>query len=276
MKRVAVAFAVGAAVLGCGCLLAGAADKRQDAAEHVSQAARRIHVAVVVGGHGGDKAFFDLFEGHGDIICTPVHLANDSEIFEDIAGWPYDVIVLYNLSSRISEKRRANFVQLMERGLGVVTLHHAFSSYQDWPEFSKIVGGRSFLSPTEVNGKKIRTGEKSGNRYMIHVADKDHPVTKGVSDFELIDETYFNYHVEPDSVPLLTTDISSSDKVVGWAHTYRKGRAVYVQAGHGPTIFQPEHESNTQYRRLLAQAIRWVDQGAGAGRNHGRQKNTPE
>ena len=67
-------------------------------------------------------------------------------------------------------------------------------------------------------------------------------------------------------MPLLTTNASGSDKMVGWAHTYRKGRAVYIQAGHGPTILQPQHESHTQYRRLLAQAIRWVNQGAAAER----------
>lgn len=270
MKRGRTVFAVRAAAWGCGCLcaLTGlAADQRQDARQATPAAPRQIQVAIVVGGHGGGKAFFDLFEGHADIRCQPVPLTDDSELFEDIGGWPYDVIVLYNLSSRISEKRRANFQQLMERGLGVVTLHHAFSSYQSWPEFSKIIGGRSFLSPTEVNGKKMRTGEKGGNRYTIHVADKDHPVTKGVSDFELVDETYFNYYIEPDSVPLLTTDAAGSDKVVGWAHTYRQGRAVYIQAGHGPTIFQPQHEAHTQYRRLLAQAIRWVNQGAAAQRH---------
>jgi type 1 glutamine amidotransferase len=226
--------------------------------------AGKIKVGVVVGGHGGGKEFFALFDGHDDISYKPVHLANESEIFEDITHWPYDVIVLYNLSWKISERRRENFKQLMDRGLGVVTLHHAFSSYQDWPEFSKIVGGRSFLSPTRIDGKTLRTGEKGGNRYTIRVADKEHPVTKGVADFELVDETYFNYYVEPDSVPLLTTQAQGSDKVVGWAHTYRKGRSVYLQAGHGPTIFQPKTDANQQYRRLLGQAIRWVNQNASA------------
>ena len=226
--------------------------------------AGKIRVAVVVGGHGGGQSFFDLFEGHDDIRCTPIHLRDDSEIFENIENWSYDVVVLYNLSGRISEKRRGNFEELMQRGLGVVTLHHAFSSYQDWPAFSKIVGGRSFLRPTEVNGRKIRTGEKGNNRYTVHVADKNHPVTKGISDFELVDETYHTYFIEPDSTPLLTADVTGSDKVVGWAHTYRKGRSVYIQAGHGPTIFQPGQEANRQYRQLLAQAIRWVNQGAGA------------
>ena len=271
MNHAGTAFAVRATAWGCASLLAlagQAADRRQDAAPRVSPAATgKIQVAVVVGGHGGGQPFFDLFAGHDDLACKPVHLTNDSELFEDISGWPYDVIVLYNLSASISEKRRENFKQLMEQGLGGVTLHHAFSSYQDWPEFSKIVGGRSFLRPTHVAGKQLRTGEKQGNRYTIHAVDKDHPVTKGVSDFELVDETYFHYYVEPDSVPLLTTDAPGSDKVVGWAHTYRHGRAVYIQAGHGPTIFQPEHESHQQYRRLLAQAIRWVNQDASAKRH---------
>jgi hypothetical protein len=224
----------------------------------------KIEVAVVVGGHGGGKAFFDLFEGHADIRCRPVHLTDDSEIFEDIGRWSYDVIVLYNLSGKISPKRQENFKVLMHRGLGVVTLHHAFSSYQGWPEFSRIIGGRSFLRPTSVNGQTNRTGEKGNNRYTIRVANKSHPVTNGVSDFELVDETYFHYLVEPDSVPLLAADVAGSDKVVGWAHTYGHGRAVYFQAGHGPTIFQPGQEANKQYRRLLAQAIRWVNQGAAA------------
>jgi hypothetical protein len=85
------------------------------------------------------------------------------------------------------------------------------------------------------------------------VAKKKHPVTKGVKDFEIFDETYKGYYVAKDVVPLLTTTEASSTPVIGWSHTYGKARVVTLQSGHATPTFQ-----NENFRKLLKQSILWT------------------
>lgn len=220
-----------------------------------ADAAKKIRVAVVTGGHGFEEApFLAMFEGHEDIEYTHVRLQDQSEIFEDISEWPYDVMVLFNMTQKISDKRRANFLELLDKGIGVVALHHAIAAFWEWPEFRKIVGARYYLKETVENGVTHARSQYSHDEDIkIHVEDADHRVTAGLSDFEVNDETYKGYTLEPDNHILLTTDHPKSQKEIGWARTYRNARVCFFQMGHGPGIY-----SDDSYRRLVVQAIRWV------------------
>jgi len=217
----------------------------------------KLKVAVVTGGHGfSEKPFLALFEGHEGIEFTQIALKDDSELFEDISAWPYDVLVLYNMSQKISEKRQQNFLKLLERGVGVVALHHTIAAYSEWPEFRKIIGARYFLNDVSENGVTYPKSQyEHGVDYKIHIADTSHPITRGVNDFTVNDETYKGYLVDPDNHILLTTDNPKCQKEIGWTRTYSKARVCYIQMGHGDSIF-----SDANYHRLLSQAIRWTAQ----------------
>lgn len=82
---------------------------------------------------------------------------------------------------------------------------------------------------------------------------KDHPITAGLRDFVIQDEIYWGYRVGTDVTPLLTTTHPKSGKTLAWTRTEAKSRVVYLQLGHGPTAF-----NDTNYRRLVAQSIRWA------------------
>jgi len=218
----------------------------------------KLKVAVVTGGHDfSEKPFLSLFEGNEGIEFTHVVLKDDSELFEDISAWPYQVIVLYNMTQKISEKRQQNFVKLLDKGVGLVVLHHAIADYTEWPEFRKIIGARYFLQDVTENGvAHPRSQYEHGVDYKIHVVDPSHPITQGVSDFDVHDETYKGYLLEPDNHLLLTTDNSKCQKEVGWTRDYKKARVCFIQMGHGDSIF-----SDPNYRRLVTQAIRWTGGG---------------
>ncbi|MCK7538768.1 MAG: ThuA domain-containing protein [Marinilabiliales bacterium] len=81
----------------------------------------------------------------------------------------------------------------------------------------------------------------------------NHPVTKGVKDFEIFDETYKGYYVEEGVKPLLTTSEPSSTPVIGWTKKYGKARIVTLQSGHDVPTFE-----NPSFRKILKQAIEWV------------------
>jgi type 1 glutamine amidotransferase len=214
-----------------------------------------LKVAVVSGGHPFDeKSFYAMFEGVPGVDCAKIPLKDDSEIFEDISNWSYDVVVLYNFTQKISDKRKANLLTLTERGVGFVVLHHAIANYADWPEYRKIVGARYYLEDVEENGvKHPRCEYEHGVDFKIHVEDAAHPIVKGIADFTINDETYKGYSLEPDNHLLLTSNNPKSQKEVGWTRVYKKSKVCYLQMGHGESIFADEN-----FRRLVTQSIQWT------------------
>jgi len=205
--------------------------------------AKKIRVLVVSGGHGFPvEPFRAVFRGYADMDCTFVEEKVGGEAFDDVGQWPYDAIVLYNFEKNLSGKRQANFLKLLDRGVGLVILHHAIYGYRPWPEFQKIVGVTSWLS-----------GAKDGVAFKVHVADPKHPLTKGLADFSITDETYQGHGLAPKVHVLLTTDEPTNGKAVAWVHTYRKSPVCYFQLGHDDKAYP-----NRGFTAVLGQAIRWT------------------
>jgi len=219
-----------------------------------SERDKTIKVAVITGGHGFEQeSFLKLFIGYKDIEYVHIPQLDHREIFEEISEWPYDVIVLYNMTQKISPKRQVNFVKLLGKGVGVVALHHSLGAFQNWPEFRKIIGGKYYLKDMVENGvTRKKSGYKHDVNFTVRVKDKEHPITRGMSDFAVNDETYKNFVFEPNNYVLLSTDEPSNDERICWVRGYGRAKVCYIQLGHGMSIYTDEN-----YRRLVAQAIRW-------------------
>jgi len=247
----AVFLAAAAGVVG----LAWSSLRGSEAAGPAEPPARPIRAVVVTGGHGFDqKAFPKLFEGHADIVCEFKPQKDDSEIFEEVSDWPYDCVVLYNMTQKISEKRQQNFLGLLDRGVGLVVLHHATGAFQNWPEFEKIAGTRYYLKEMVVDGvTHPMCAYRHGVDIKIHVEDAEHPVTKGLADFQVHDEAYRKLPHAQDNHLLLSTDNAASDKEIAWVRTYKNARVFCTVIGHGPQAFTSE-----PFRRVMARAIRWT------------------
>ena len=217
--------------------------------------AKPIRAVVLTGGHGYDEQEFPkLFADMKGIEITYAAQKGQSELFEDITDWPYDVIVLYTMSQNISEVGRNNLKKLLDDGVGLVALHHAMSGFTGWPEYFKIIGARYFLEDTVEDGVTYPTCTyRHDIDFTIRVADPDHPVTKGLADFEMHDETYKGYRVYPGNRILLTTDHSESSEQIGWVRRSGNANVCTIQMGHGPQAF-----TQPQYQQLVGQSIRWA------------------
>ena len=217
---------------------------------------RKTKVLVVTGGHGFEQEpFFKIFKDNPDITFTHAeHAKANATVYERGDLSSYDVVVLYDMAKNITEEQKAKFLSLFDKGTGLVVLHHALVSYPDWPEYEKIIGGRY---PEPDPNKPGTVTEKAGYQHDVEVpvviVAKDHPVTAGLKDFTIHDEIYWGYRVQPDVTPLITTTHAKSGKPLGWCRTQGKSRVVYLQLGHGPEAF-----NNENYRKLVAQSIRWT------------------
>lgn len=215
----------------------------------------KIRVLIVTGGHDFEREpFFALFQSFTDIEYREAAHPQAHELFKPEAAAQYDVLVFYDMWPDIAEEARANLVKLLKQGKGLVALHHCLASYPTWDEYTKIIGGKFYLQPhTEGGVEKPASTYRHGVRFTVHIADPNHPVTRGLEDFEIEDETYGQFDVHPQVQPLLTTDEPTSGRTIGWAHTYGKSRVVYLQLGHDHLAYE-----NPSYRRLVRQAIRWT------------------
>jgi len=218
-------------------------------------AVEKTKVVVVSGGHDFDeKGFQRIFRDTSDLDVTFVTLKDDSEIFEHIDSWPYDVIVLYNMTQNISEHRRANFLKLLDQGVGLVVLHHAIAAYSQWPEFAKIIGVKYYLEDTDENGvKHPRSTYVHGVDYPLQIEDSNHPITRGMKDFTINDETYKGYTYAPDNHLIVSTNHETSQREIAWTRSYGKAKVCYIEPGHGPQVF-----ADANYRRLVLQGTRWA------------------
>ena len=232
-----------------GAVVPGPADQASAADKTNS---KKLSVLVVTGGHGYDKKTFPkTFEGQDDIDFK---IADGGEPFEDISKWPYDVMVLYNFNRKISETSRANFLKLLERGVGLVCMHHAVAAYPDWIEYEKIIGATYPLKAVVRNGMKYaRPVWKHGVDFNVRIEDKSHPITKGMPDFKLNDESYKGWVHHPGSHLLLSTDQKLNNYRLAWTRFYGKARVFFIQLGHGSHAFESK-----DYQQLMAQGIRWA------------------
>jgi hypothetical protein len=219
------------------------------------QNAGKVRLLVVTGGHDFEnEAFFQMFKDNPEVTFQAVEHPKAQAYFKADAAKAWDVLVLYDMYQPITEEGKADFLARLNEGKGLVVLHHAIANYQKWPDYAKIIGARYYLEKTTVDGvEKARSIYKHDVNFRVKVANADHPVTRGVKDFDIRDETYNLYDVLPDAQPLLTTDEPTSHKVIGWAKAYGPARVVYLQGGHDHFAYE-----NPSYRQILQQAIRWT------------------
>ena len=238
-----------------GCLLGLLLSSSPVAAGSPEALPHKIRVLLVTGGHPFEKEpFFKLFQDNPDITYEAVEHPNAHALLKAEAAKQYDVIVTYDFNQKITEEAKADFVARLKDGKGLVVLHHAIAAYPTWPEYWNIIGAHYYLAKTNINGVfKPRSAWKEGMDFRIHVADPKHPVTRGMTDFDMHDENYKWFDVARECHPLLTTDAPESNNVIAWAKTYKGARVVYIQSGHGPSAYE-----NPNYQQLLRQAIRWA------------------
>jgi uncharacterized protein len=217
--------------------------------------AEKTRVLVVTGGHDFEtNQFFRIFQDNPAITFVKATQPEAQAWFRPDQAKQWDVLVCYDLWASISEEAKADFVARLKEGKGLVVLHHAIADYSKWAEYTNIVGAKYYLEKQVVNGvEKARSIYQHDVNVKVQIADPAHPITRGVQDFEIHDETYNLFDVQPANHPLLKTSEPTSAPVIGWTRNYGPARVVYLQLGHDHFAYE-----NPNYRRLVAQAIAWA------------------
>ena len=250
-------------------------------------------VLLITKGHPYQRdALAALFDGLPDVNWTQVENPAAQVFFDPKLASAYDAFVFYDIPGLAfgpggpkswlpMPEVAANLTTLLERGFGMVFLHHAIAGWPAWPEYAEIIGGRFMYLPGELRGKQR---QDSGYRHKVNHRVKvlaEHPVTAGVDhEFTITDELYLYEVFEDSVVPLLRSDYAfvrdnfysaaaavregklftnegwehePGSNLVGWTKHYRNSPIVFLQFGDDPEAY-----GNAQFQMLLGNAIAWV------------------
>lgn len=217
---------------------------------------KSIRILVITGGHDYNKVEFNrMLESLGPEVTYKIaEFPAAYDMFLPEKRDEYDVAVFYHMWQKISEEQQKTFAECFISGKPLVVLHHSICAYDDWPEYWNIIGGKYFHKETSFKGKTYQPCSYIHDlKFIVKVEAKKHPVTKGLHDFQIFDETYKGFYVAEDVTPLLTTEEPSSNRVIGWTKNYGKAKVVVLQSGHDVPTFE-----NPEFRKLLKQSIMWV------------------
>ncbi len=209
---------------------------------------------LITGGHGFDTIqFFEMFDELPGIEYKHFQQPEaNAKLAKDLAK-DFDVLVFYDMWQGIAENEKSAYLQLTQQGKPFLFLHHAIVSYQKWPEFEKIIGGKYI-----EKDKKIPEEEWSTYEHDVWVYTKVEnytPVTVGFKEPRFFDEVYGNVRISEEVLPLLSTRHPQSMDIVAWQNSYNNSQIVYIQPGHDYRTYESE-----DYRKLLSQAIKFLAQ----------------
>ncbi|MCS7236771.1 MAG: ThuA domain-containing protein [Thermoguttaceae bacterium] len=214
-----------------------------------------VRVVITTGGHGFDAdGFFGMFRAMPGVSFEVIELPRQADLLAPPLRQKADCLVFYDMVGDLPREAREQLVALLNQGIGVVALHHNLGANRTWGDYRFIIGGKFIFEKCELDGQSYDTTPwKHGQRLKIKVADPKHPVTRGLTDFDVEDETYGRFYTAADIHVLLRTDHPDNNPIVAWTKKFGQSRIVYIQLGHDRGAYD-----NPNYRKLVHQAILWA------------------
>ena len=215
--------------------------------------APKLSVLVVAGGHSFDTVeFVEMFDSFSEFTVDTVMQPKANRLIGSNAIDDYDVLVFYDMWNGADSIERAGYYRLLDRGIGMVFLHHSLAGNQQWDEFSTIIGGKYHTHRSNVDSSRYST-YKHDIEIDMKIPRRDHPVTRNMEDFTILDEGYNNIEMKGDVMVILKADHAECSENAGWVNTYGNSRIVYLMPGHDKHAF-----TNESYMTLLKNSIKFV------------------
>lgn len=214
--------------------------------------AQPIKIMLVTGGHSYDTLqFFEMFDALKGIEYVHFEQPKANQKLVTGLAEDFDVVVFYDMWKTISDAEKSAYLKLTNQGKPFLFLHHSIASYQDWPEFEKILGGKYV-----EKGRGVPVEEQSNYEHDVWVYTKVEnytPITVGLKEPRFFDEVYGNVRISEKVFPLLKTRHPKSMEIVAWENKYNNSKIIYLQPGHDYRTYQ-----NEEFRKLVSQSIKYL------------------
>jgi len=152
-----------------------------------------------------------------------------------------------------SAEMRKAYVDFVKNGKGHVALHAGSSTFYEWDEYQEIC----------VATWKAGTHHGPQHEFEVRIDVKDHPVTKGLSNFRKWDELWEKIYVSSKDATVLTSSYASKEfkgddvwEPSTLVSQFGKGRTAYTSFGHDGRAFKSK-----EAQVLLARLVEWAATG---------------
>lgn len=202
--------------------------------------AEKSRVLFLVGGsfHDNPELYPILqkaLEGTGNFTVT-VSRDQDQLKAENIKN--YDLVVMYTTRLTPTKEQEDGLVKFVEDGKGFVGIHCATDTFRESDAYWKLVGGRFRSHGNET--------------FKVNVTGKSHPIVKGMSSFDISDETYCD-DFNPASKVIVLMRREKDSEPVAWVQYYGKGRVFVTGLGHGKPAWE-----NPAFQELVTRGAEWA------------------
>jgi len=160
-------------------------------------------------------------------------------ILRDGMNWPngYDKP---NVKWMTDEQQQAVW-DFVHNGGGFLALHNSQGLYPPNGLYYKMFGGDY-------------GGHPKPYAFTVRVENRDHPITRGIEDFEIFDEQHtVKYYLDNEHLLLRTIARDNLAAAGGWWRELGKGRFVYLSPGH-----TPEALGHPMMQRLIRNSANWL------------------
>jgi type 1 glutamine amidotransferase len=150
----------------------------------------------------------------------------------------------------LPEEARENLLNFVKGGKGFFVQHLATASFAKWEEFGKLCGRKWVRGGVSGHGPR--------GVFKAKVVNNEHPITKGMSDFEADDELYAKLQGNEEINVLVEaySDWSKKTEPLVFTKKYGKGRVVHNAFGHDGKAL-----SNPNVRKIIARGAEWAATG---------------
>ncbi len=193
----------------------------------------QIKVLLITGDDVGAHPWREISETTREILVGSgkfdVKVSEDPLILESATALNnYDVIVFTIYAQKLGDlpaQAKENLLNYVKSGKGFFVQHLATASFPKWEEFGKLCG-RKWVMGTSGHGPR--------SVFTSNVVDKEHPITKGLTDFTTDDELYAKLQGTEEIHVLVqaNSDWSKKTEPLVFVKSYGQGRVVHNAYGH--------------------------------------------
>lgn len=185
--------------------------------------------------------------------CATVRILEDPHALDSATLTNYSVVLLHFQNWETpgpGAPARENLRRFVENGGGLMSVHFACGAWHgEWLEFQNIVG-RVWHGAGPGKAQHDPRG-----RFTVRIVDKEHPITRGLADFETDDELYTCLTGDA-PIHLLAqakSKVDQRDHAMAFTREYGKGRVFLTTLGHDVKAF-----TNSCVPQLLRQGCAWA------------------
>jgi type 1 glutamine amidotransferase len=217
----------------------------------------KIKVLVVTGDDVDAHPWYEVSQAIRETLLATakfdVKVSEDPGILDSAnALKAYDVVFLHISNAKLptlSDAAKQNLLDYVKNGKGLCISHLSSASFKEWGEFQKLCGRYWVMG---------KSGHGPRGVFKANITKLEHPITKGLEDFETDDELYAKLLGDTPIQVLVSanSDWSKATEPLVFTLEYGKGRVFHETFGHDGKAIKTPNVS-----KLIQRGTEWAATG---------------